>query len=805
MPTLSQTNFTAGEISDKLLARTDISKFANGARTVRNMVVLKHGGVTRRPGTRYVATANGAASAARLIPFQFSTEQAYVLELSDAAIRIFRNRGQIVADDTDAAVTNGTFDSDLSGWTVSSAVHNATESAAQLNTGGYVEQAITVADDTQEVVIVWAVKAGAAGKSHSADLTVGSTSGGTDIVSAVGSAVGFHMHSFTPTGAATFYVRFTRTQGTPLIDDVRFVDDAPVEIGSPFSADDIPNLQFAQSADVLFLASRSAPPYKLSRQGHKRWALEMIDFISDPFDAEDKYPGAVVFHEDRLCWGGTNERPQTLWLSKTGDYENHTTGADADHAIEITLSSNEVNAIRWLVSGEALFVGTVGGEWRVFASDLSEALTPNNANARRSTTRGSAPTQALQIDDVVLYVQRARQKIREFAYVFEADAYRSPDLTLLAEHVTADRINGVVFQQEPHAIIWTYDDLGRLLGMTYDREQNVIGWHRHDLGGSFGAGPAIVESLATIPSPDARCDDLWVLAKRTVNGATTRMVEFLTSFYDPREDRDIADAFFIDSGLSLDRWNQDPAKTMTLTASNYVAGQSGTMTAGGHTPFVAEDVGRSYRLRLRVYDPIAGGYASQDAEATIAGFTDASTVTVTFDRLVPTALRAAALYEWAELVTTLSGLDHLEGETVQILADGGVESSQVVASGTIALPTPAAVAHAGLGYLSVVETLPYSLPGQFGSSRSKLAQIDRIAIDFLNTNGAKYGRSASRAAVLPFRRTADLMDEPVPLFSGIKEVGFDGKWGREATVAVTQDLPLPLTVRAILPELTVTS
>ena len=112
-----QTNFTAGELSPLLYGRTDLAKYANGAKTLLNAVVQSHGGITRRPGTRFVANTKAALKPARLAPFQFSTEQAYVLEFGDRYLRFFRNEAQIVAAKISAAITNGSFDAGISGWT----------------------------------------------------------------------------------------------------------------------------------------------------------------------------------------------------------------------------------------------------------------------------------------------------------------------------------------------------------------------------------------------------------------------------------------------------------------------------------------------------------------------------------------------------------------------------------------------------------------------------------------------------------------------------------------------------------------
>jgi len=111
-----QAAFNAGELGPRMAGRVDFAKYRSAGARVENMTPLPQGGLTRRPGTRFVAAAADHGKRPRLIPFEFSTEQAYVLESGDRTLRFFRNKGQIVVEPTDAAVANGNFSSDLTGW-----------------------------------------------------------------------------------------------------------------------------------------------------------------------------------------------------------------------------------------------------------------------------------------------------------------------------------------------------------------------------------------------------------------------------------------------------------------------------------------------------------------------------------------------------------------------------------------------------------------------------------------------------------------------------------------------------------------
>ena len=137
-----QTNFTAGELSPRLYGRKDLARYDNGAATLLNAIVQPHGGVTRRPGTRFVAQTKSASGPVRLAPFRFNQQQAYVLEFGERYIRFYRNEAQVTGPDMNgASVTNGGFDAGISGWTDNSSgtgaiSHDAANGRLNLDGGG---------------------------------------------------------------------------------------------------------------------------------------------------------------------------------------------------------------------------------------------------------------------------------------------------------------------------------------------------------------------------------------------------------------------------------------------------------------------------------------------------------------------------------------------------------------------------------------------------------------------------------------------------------------------------------------------
>lgn len=152
--------------------------------------------------------------------------------------------------------------------------------------------------------------------------------------------------------------------------------------------------------------------------------------------------------------------------------------------------------------------------------------------------------------------------------------------------------------------------------------------------------------------------------------------------------------------------------------------------------------------------------------------------------------------------TTVTGLDHLEGETVQILADGSVRPDAVVTDGSITITKAASVIHVGLGYTAMIETLDIEAGSATGTAMAKPKLISKVNVRLKDSVGCKVGTSTTQD-VISFRSSANNMDQAVPLFSGDKEVSFPGGWEKEKTIVIKQEQCLPLHVLAIYPKMIV--
>ena len=361
-----------------------------------------------------------------------------------------------------------------------------------------------------------------------------------------------------------------------------------------------------------------------STDASKRW-------FEGAWSAFRGYPTAFTFFGGRSVYGGNTKQPQTVWLSETDDFENFEEGTNDADSFSITMSSDKMNAIRWLSALNALLLSTIGGEWRIRATAIDETLTPTNFDERQQTSYGSKKLQPIPVGDAILFVDFVGRKIREMTFSDEKQKYVAPDLSALAEHITLSGITSLDYQRNPDAIVWSTLDNGNLLSMSYERDQDVIAWAVHPLGGTS----AKAESVAVIPGTAE--DEIWISTSRTVDGSTVRQIEQLQ----PRVDVDLEDAFFVDSGLvfdggdpivitnvtqadpgvvSLDNTNSDGTKRLQDGDQIYITGVVGMTELNGNFYTVANATKTSLTLRTFVEtssSPSSSPSASPSASASV--------------------------------------------------------------------------------------------------------------------------------------------------------------------------------------------
>ncbi|WP_435310643.1 hypothetical protein [Primorskyibacter sedentarius] len=591
-----QNNFTSGEFSPRLNGRSEISKYSNAVAVLENFKVYAHGGISRRQGSRFVAPVKDHNQRIGLYPFVFNDEQAYILEFGDFYMRIYRNGGQFT--DPTEQVSNGAFPVGISGWTdLSSGTGSISWSGGgtqrlQLNAGGSGATNQAVAEYSMTVtyigdLYITSLEVLTAGVRYA----IGTASGVIDIFDSGELDVGTHeFQVILPTTNIYLQIYYAPTaSGTAEIDLVSLLE--PYELATPYPAAVVEELQFAQSADVVWITHRDYKPRKLTRTSPTSWSISAYAPTADPFTSAGNYPRAVCFFQQRLYFGGTANAPSKIWGSASGNYEDLTLGTADDDAFTYTIASGSgrVPVIEWMAGGDLLIIGALGSTF-IATGGNSQAITPTNIDVRESSGRGCEPIRPEIIDGAAVYIQRAKRKLRELSYTLESDRYRATNLTILSEHITVGGLTKIAYQQDPDSIIWAVREDGQLIGITYEVEQDVIGFHRHIFGGS-GA----VENIAVIPN--ASGDELWLCVKRTINGSEVRYIERLDTEdwreYPSEDDADLLEqmkaAVYLDASLMYDG---DPATT--IIGADHLIGETVGVLADGlvHPDVVVDSIGR---------------------------------------------------------------------------------------------------------------------------------------------------------------------------------------------------------------------
>ena len=533
----TQNVLNGGEISPLLRGRVDQPRYNTGTRETLNFVPMPQGGATRRPGTRYLGTAKSQTS--RLVPFVFSETQGRILEFGDKTMRVWLPDGTLITDDSgEPYVVETPFaDSDLRAMRFAQSadvIYFAHPAYPPCKLSRYSDNdwrwetltfmpsiaapqtpALQIldkrADDdkpknpsrTDYSYLVTAID-GETGEESSA-------SPAATIEAEALNSVDYHIRITWPavSGASEYRIYKKKTGVFGFIGRAS-KDDTITETTK---------LQYYDDKNIG--ADTEDTPIE-----HK-----------NPFEGSENYPSQVFFHQQRLGFAATANRPITIWLSRTGDFESMASSVPPkdDDAIEVTLAATQANRIVWLQPDRnALAFGTEGSEWTLQSSE-GVVLTPSTVSFQLQTTNGGEGTvSALSVGGGVLYVQRGAGAVREFAYNYSADKYLGQDLTLLARHIIKDRdITAWAYQQEPYSTLWCVLSDGTFAGLTYMKEQDVIGWHRHTTDGS-------ILDVAVIPgAPD---DQVWFLVRRPAGV----FVERLESFFDSDN---LDDAFFLDSSL----------------------------------------------------------------------------------------------------------------------------------------------------------------------------------------------------------------------------------------------------------------
>ena len=808
-------NFTGGLLSKKMDLRVDFKRYQNGCSVLDNFKILPQGAIQSRQGFLYKAEVKDSSKKTRLLRFQFNTADTYVIEMGHNYFRFFKNGAQIMDGGSPYELAHGYGEDDLEDirYTQSADIiflFHKDYPVTELGRTSDTNWSITDSDfqDGPYLPI----------NTNGTTLSLSAKSG---TVTVTASTSIFSTTDTSGTGGTGQYDRLIRIKNRrspqSVITAITAADPARVTVDSGFKVSDgssiyidditgmtelngdtyeVDNVESVSSTVMKFdlkdIDSSGFTTYSsggdISKLDDKWIWLKITGYTSgtvvtaeiqddetfgDTGPYEDfrlgawsdttGYPYMGKFYENRLVVARTRTKTDTIWASGQDDYTGFGPGTDDDDPWEFTLLSDSLDAIQWMSPQKQLRVGTLGAEYTISGASVDAAITPTSVKVQRETGTGSAFVEPLLIQNSTLFWQRAAKRLREFVFSFDVDGFLAPDISIASESISSTGVAEMVHQSTPDGIVWIRRTDGRLIGLTYLRDQEVLGWHSHTIGGLNSK----VKSLVVTPASGQ--DELWAIIERTIDGSTVQYIEALDSNF---QEKTINQAIFSDSAISYT--GEKPAATLTPAAIN---GNSVVFTAGSSV-FSASDVGREIRS------------GTGKAIITAQGGTTA-TANIVSDF---TSTDAIASGDWTLSSDTMTGLDHLEGETISILADGGVHPQRVVSGGSVTLDGQYTTVHMGLPYTQRMVTMNLEGASPIGSTQGSRGRVTELILKFIETVGAKYGIFGGTLTTLDFRVPSDPQDEGVPLFDGFKEVRPRGGYKNEVRLEVVQDQPLPMTL-----------
>lgn len=568
------------------------------------------------------------------------------------------------------------------------------------------------------------------------------------------------------------------------------------------------------------------------------------------------YPACSTYYQQRQVRGGLAAQPEGLVFSKTGDFKNltYSTPARANDEVQVTLASQTVNPIKHLVPLTSLIVLTGSGAWRVDGGSQSDAITPDHINAVPQAYNGCSDVPPIVINYDILYVQAKGSIVRDLSYNFYINVYTGEDISMLSNHLFfGHQITEWCWAEEPFKIVWAVRDDGVMLSLTFLKEQQIYGWARHDTAGLY-------KSICSISEGNENA--VYVIVQRLVNGQYLQYIERFASRNMGGDTAigipaDLSKAWCVDCGLQYPL--VFPAATLTPTATTAPAVISSVSVSSGGAGYTAPVIsvldstgsGATFSATLSsgvitAINVLAQGSGYTNPTIQITDATGSSAV-ATAALSTPVAMNASApIFTVLDLgkvvrvnngfgtvasvsastqvivniaqpltsvwpavhgawsltapVSSVSGLDHLNGCTVSILADGNVQPQQIVAAGAVTLQTAASAIVIGLPYVCQIQTLNLDVQGG-DTIQGKRKKLNAVTLRVQDSRGLKVGPSFKSLQSIK-ERTTEKMGQAIALKTTDERVIIDPAWTVQGQLCIQQDFPLPATVLAAIPEIT---
>lgn len=791
MPKLThlQNSFSAGELSPLLKGRTTLAQYDNGCEQLENMVVLPQGGVTKRPGTEYIGEVKNSADTTILLPFIVDTSQSYILELGDFYVRFFRNGGALLST---AAITNGTFDTDLSGWTdgdTGTGVSSFSSGTMLLNggTGGSAirTQGVQYLGTSQYTLTFTS-------STNTCEYLIGITSGGSEITSGT-SSLGVNTITFTPSTAGTVYFTFRNSNNNNANVDSVSIDTPIYQLDSPYSKAQVERIQWAQSKDTLYLAHGDVALRKLRRFGASNWDLVSVDLVDGPYynKTDSDYGGVgkgVTITPSATTGSVTLTASAAAFVSTDVGRAIRYRPTTADEWSELTITGYTSSTVVTATVEKVLAGVGASEEWRLgYFSD----------------TTGYPSSVTFHEQRLVLANTNDRPQTIWFSRAGDIEIFQ-PDNDAYKDEVDAtSAITYTVASRDTNSVAWLSSRNQLFIGTTgavfsakassLDEAitPNNISIKPAVLSSAHTAMPLettnaslyihlhqkkIMELAYNIERDSMAAVDLTILSEQVGENKFKRLA---------RQEEPYNVVWAIDeqgnlSGLTYLRDQQVVGWHRHIIGGTDVSVNSIACIPGSRETELWMVVSRTINGSTVQYVERMSQYFRDDILDEDATFLDSHLT-----------------YNGAD-TTSISGLTHLEGETVGAYADGyvGVVSA-AVSSGAITLQEAAGKVHVGLKYSTKLKGMPVELQGPGGTLQGSLVRAWKSFIRFHRSALGRVGYSTEDSNIIENFSDNYTMGGALPLFSGIKEIPYDHGAELEIASYVEQTQPAPLTILTI--------
>jgi hypothetical protein len=590
-----QRSFAGGEVTPELFGRIDDAKYQIGLAKCRNFIVKPQGPIENRPGFAFVRAVKDSTKKVRLVSFTYSVTETMVLELGAGYFRFHSDGGTLMAPTAAAwATTTAYVVGDLrsnSGTTYyCTTAHTSGTFATDLSAGKWyalpasgeyeIPNPFAEADlfdihYVQSADVLTFVHPGHAPRELR-------RTGATNWLLA---SISFAASISTPTISSVTSAGYTAAKYTYRYVVTAVGDDGISESSASTEGSVSSNLfETGCTNTINWGAVTGALRYNVYKmQGGvygyigRTESTSLVDANVSPdlsktppiydtvFSATGDYPAAVSYFEQRRCFAGTTNKPQNIWMTKSGTESNMSYGLPTkdDDRIAFRVAAREANAIRHIIPLTQLLLLTADAEWRV-SSINSDAITPTTISVRPQSYVGSSNVQPVIVNNSLIYAASRGGHIRELGYNWQAGGFITGDLSLRSTHLFDNlSILDMAYVKAPQPIIWMISSAGTLMGLTYVPEQQIGAWHWHDTDGVF-------ESCAVVAEGDY--DALYCVIQRTINGNSVRYIERMA----PRQFVDQADAFFVDCGATY-----SGASATTITGLDFLEGETVSILADG--------------------------------------------------------------------------------------------------------------------------------------------------------------------------------------------------------------------------------